>query len=665
MGGARRRKARRTPFVAAGIVGLVSLGAICAVPLFGAQDRVRDTKFKYRRGFYSAPFVQVIRSRTPGAKVRYTLDGTKPSETHGLGDTNVVAVPVETTTTLRAMAYKEGMLSTNVDTQTYIFLEDVLRQPAEVEGYPRPAIWEGSGFMTLDYEMDPEIVNHPAYRGEILAGLKSIPTLSLVMDKEDLFGERFRPGSQHLDLSTSGVYYGRPGSGPTKAASVELIYPEEPDKGFQIDCAVEANGTHGVKRALRLEFKSEYGPGKLRSTFLREAPLNGESATTTFDRLVLRSGSTRSWTNKNPDRTAFTRDQWIRDTQIAMSGIGSHGTFVHLYLNGLYWGLYNVAERPDAWFTSSYLGGEPEDWYAVNHRGSISGHEGRWLYLRGKLKNKDLRVLANYLELQEYLDVSAFADYMILAWYTRLDDWGPDRNWYGGNRNHPPSPLQFYMWDAEHSLFGGAGTPARVHPLYRRSAATDSWDMVGIWHSLVRSPDFMALFADRLYRHCFHGGALTEENAIGRWRRLNDHIRSAVIGESARWGDARESLGEATRTRDDSYLPEVERVVGLLTGNVPEFLRVLRDEGYYPSVDPPEIPADAGPDGRIRLVNPNPSGEVLFTLDGSDPRAAGGGVSPSARRAQTGHLQELGRGALLGMRVKNGDEWSALRRYPK
>jgi hypothetical protein len=587
--------------------------------------------------------------------VRYTIDGTAPSPTHGLGDANIVAVPIETTTTLRAMAYKEGMEPTNVDTQTYIFLRDVLRQPAEIEGYPRPTVWEGTGNLTLDYEMDPEIVNHPSYRKEILEGLVSIPSLSIVMDKEDLFGQKFRPGGKNLDLETSGVYYGRPGSGTTKPASVELLYPGEPERGFQIDCAIESNGSHSVKRAFRLEFKSEYGPGKLRSTFLREAPLNGDTATTTFDRLVVRSGNTRSWANRNPDRTAFTRDQWVRDTQIEMSGIGSRGLFVHLYLNGLYWGLYNVVERPDAWFTSSYEGGSRDDWHSVNHRGTVSGDPTRWNYLRGALKDKDMSVAANYRELQEYLDVENFADYMILAWYTRLDDWGPDRNWYGANRANPPGPFQFYMWDAEYSLFGGADPPARVHPLYRRDASTNSRSMVGIWHSVRRSPDFMTLFADRVYQHCFHGGPLTEERAIARWRLLNERITAAVIAESARWGDARKSLGEHTRTRDDSYLPEVERVVRLLTGNVARFLEVLRAEQYYPTIDPPEL-------SGTRLLNPNESGEIFFTLDGSDPRAPGGELSPAARRAENGEAVAREEGRTLMARVKSGAEWSALLR---
>ena len=50
----------------------------------------------------------------------------------------------------------------------------------------------------------------------------------------------------------------------------------------------------------------------------------------------------------------------------------------------------------------------------------------------------------NYRELTEYLDVTQFSDYLILAWYGRLDDWAPDRNWYAGHRTQPPEPALFF-----------------------------------------------------------------------------------------------------------------------------------------------------------------------------------------------------------------------------
>lgn len=638
---------------------ILPLLVVCAAflsPAPTAAEQVKDTRFKYGRGFYSAPFLQVIRSKTWGAKIRYTTDGSTPSETHGLGGDNPVAVRIETTTTLRAVAYKDGMEPTNVDTHTYIFVADVLRQPREIEGYPIIDIEERAGWVQMDYAMDPAIVNHPDYRDEIAAALKSIPTLSIVTDKEHLFGRVMAPDGRRYDYEKTGVYFGIRGRSMERPTSVELIYPGQPGKGFQIDCALEPNGTFSSKRALRLEFKRDYGPAKLVSSIFEDAPLNGDSAITEFDRIVLRSGNSRSWAKEDPAHAAFTRDQWFRDSQIEMSGIGSHGTFVHLYLNGLYWGLYNAVERPDAWFTSAHLGGERQDWHAVNHGGTLSGDSSRWDYLRGELKNKDMSDPKNYRELTDYLDVARFSDYLMLAWYGRLDDWARNRNWYAGNRNQPAEPALFFMWDTEYSWNAGAEPSARVHKFFRPDAFSAFPGMIGIWHSLTRSRDFMTLFADRVYKHCFHGGALTDASSIARWRRLNDFIDSAVIAESARWGDALAPIGQPTRTRDGSFRVEVERVIGMMSGNAEHFIKVLRQDRYYPTIDPPELDeAEAW-----RPVNPNRAGVIYYTLDGTDPRSPGGAVAPSALIAMDGDAIDVETGQPFKARIRTENEWSAL-----
>ena len=45
---------------------------------------------------------------------------------------------------------------------------------------------------------------------------------------------------------------------------------------------------------------------------------------------------------------------------------------MHLYLNGIYWGIYSVHERPDQHFTADYLGGEEEDWDVLKHTLTIA-----------------------------------------------------------------------------------------------------------------------------------------------------------------------------------------------------------------------------------------------------------------------------------------------------
>ena len=42
------------------------------------MEQVADTRFNYKRGFYSVGFTVVIQSETEGSLLRYTTDGSLP-----------------------------------------------------------------------------------------------------------------------------------------------------------------------------------------------------------------------------------------------------------------------------------------------------------------------------------------------------------------------------------------------------------------------------------------------------------------------------------------------------------------------------------------------------------------------------------------------------------
>ena len=101
--------------------------------------KVKDTNFKYGRGFFDAPFDEVITTETPGAIIIYTLDGSDPrySEntvsgtsplTVAIDPSSIMKRPKTPGVIVRAYAQKEGWNETNVDTQTYIFVESVKRK---------------------------------------------------------------------------------------------------------------------------------------------------------------------------------------------------------------------------------------------------------------------------------------------------------------------------------------------------------------------------------------------------------------------------------------------------------------------------------------------------------------------------------------------------------
>ncbi len=45
---------------------------------------------------------------------------------------------------------------------------------------------------------------------------------------------------------------------------------------------------------------------------------------------------------------------------MAMGNDGARGHYVHVYLNGMYWGIYNLHERPAAPFMEEYFGGDKD-----------------------------------------------------------------------------------------------------------------------------------------------------------------------------------------------------------------------------------------------------------------------------------------------------------------
>ena len=72
--------------------------------------------------------------------------------------------------TCGAAAFKAGYTPTDVDTETYVFLNDVIHQTGA--GLSDYATWGQAG---PDWAMDPDIVNSPTYSGQIQTALTSHP----------------------------------------------------------------------------------------------------------------------------------------------------------------------------------------------------------------------------------------------------------------------------------------------------------------------------------------------------------------------------------------------------------------------------------------------------------------------------------------------------------
>ncbi|MEM7384951.1 MAG: chitobiase/beta-hexosaminidase C-terminal domain-containing protein, partial [Verrucomicrobiota bacterium] len=626
------------------------------LPAQNDPQRVADTKISIDSGFQTESIEIDLTTATQDAVILYTTDGREPDPGNifsgPIGEVYAEPIFIDRTTILRVKAFKTGdLLPTNIDTRTYLFPQDVVDQPADIEGWPRPVLSTGQGTARHDYEMDPRVVGEDEQREAMIQSLMALPTMSLVVDPTTIW-----------DATGKGGFY----RGDTEeAVHVEILYPDTPGKTEHARGAVQGHSHDRLKRSLRLKFKTEFGDSKFRTDLLKKALHRPGDAPDRFDRLILRAGNNRSWARSwNPDKTAYTMDEWYRATQIAMSGYGARGAFVHLYLNGLYWGLYNLTERPDRWFTSEHFGGEVEDWFAISHGGDQGGNSDPWDQLLTAAR-ADLSQSDAYEEVRSRLDLSGFIDYLLLSWYINVTDW-PRNNWWAGIQTEPSGRARFFAWDGEWS-FGLGESPgtAWVHPDFRSTSRGGSAPTSVLWNALKKNADFMILVADRAHRHLLTpGGALSDAPSRERWQRLNQTIESAVLAESARWGDALSP--ERPRTVENDWRREVDRIDSLLQGNSSRLIDRLVEQDYYPDLEPPRISLESGlisPGRPIEVTNPNNKGTIYYTTDGSDPRSPGGGLSTTASEyeapLQTGSGLHL-RLRVLQKSIFGNETWTAL-----
>jgi hypothetical protein len=643
-----------------------------ANPPIDSLGIVADTRFDHDRGFYDAPFDLVISSATPGAQIRYTTDGTPPTATGGKLYTGPVRIAA--TTTVRAAAFKVGYVPSNVDTETYLFLDDVIRQsPNGVRPPGWPASW---GSNVVDYGMDPDVVNNVAYRDSLEDDLKSIPTFSIVMKLDDLFG-------------TSGIYSNPRNDGRAweRPASLELIYPDG-TKGFQSDIGLRVRGgfsrsTSNPKHGLRVFYRAEYGDAEL------NFPLFGPDGASHFDGFDLRTFNNYSWSFQGDARGTFLRDQVNRDLQLAMGQPAERGDYYHLYINGQYWGLYNTDERAEASYGATYFGGKPDD-YDVIKADNDSGNQVRatdgnltaWTDLYNTLKGTANITEATYQRIQgnnpdgtpnpDYpvlVDVDNLIDYNLVIFYGGNLD-APVSQFINNNaginnffavRNRDPATRQgfrFFIHDAEHTFldvntdrtgpFPSGATVATSNPHY-------------FFQRLESNPNFRLRVADHIQKQFFNGGPLSAQGVMNTFLRRKQEIDRAVVAESARWGDSKVTT---PLTRNANWLPEIQRIVGSYIpqrGNI--VVAQLAADGLWPTTPRPVFGKFGGTvaPGYQLTIRPESfpaPNTVYYTLDGSDPRLPNGSVSPAAS-AYAGPVV-IDQGVTVRARVLQGTTWSAM-----
>jgi len=231
----------------------------------------------------------------------------------------------------------------------------------------------------------------------------------------------------------------------------------------------------------------------------------------------------------------------------------------------------------------------------------------------------------NWDEIQKVLDVDNFIDWTLLCLSAGNVDLKNNGNWRAAGGGSENRPWHFYSWDGEHVL-------ENVHETGTRPSS----DPTGLFNYLDDIEEFRVRFGDRVHKHHFNGGALTPENNIQRWTIRTDELDLAVIAESARWGDYRRDVHRYSSgpyylyTKNEFWIPERDRLINqYFPARQDIALDHFRARGLYPRVDAPVFRINGYYKHGGSILTNNmlsmtaPTGTILYSLDGSDPRLPG------------------------------------------
>lgn len=654
-------------------------------PGYGNGDSVagfsENPQFSVPHGYYSTTQSVAISTPAAGAIIVYTTNGSTPQVDANLNVTNgtiyTSPLSIGVTTTVRARAFKLGFKPSYVSASSYIFVADVINQSPLGQVPPG---WAANGVngQSLDYGIDPDII---ALYGAsaVEQSLASLPAISISTDLSNLFNP------------TTGIYVNALNHGKSweRASTVELINPDG-SQGFEVKAGLRIRGGYSrndfePKHAFRLYFRSEYGDSKL------EYPLFGDDGTDEFDVLDLRTEQNYSWSAYGDVQNTFVREVFGRDTQRDMGEPYTRSNYYQLYIDGVYWGIYQTQERAQEDYAASYFGGSDEDYDVMKSGLSdvggtevAAGNDAAWhqLFTEAQALAANPTANANLFwtmqglnpdgtrnpNLPVLLDVDNLADYMLDIFYTGGFDTGLSQflgnnqanNWFGiYDHATADQGFQFFIHDNEHSLGAdqnvvhGSQNIDRTGPFNNGNQHNYAqYNPQYLHQDLMASPEYKQMFIDRVQKAFFNDGALTVTNDIARLMERVGEVDPAIISEAARWGDAKVAVPRNKTTWQteinwliNTYFPTRGTLV----------LGQLRNDGLFTFAGP-AFSQLGGSVPNFYPLSLTGSGTIYYTTDGSDPRLIGGGINPNAK-VYNGAIAISGT-TTVRTRALSGVQWS-------
>jgi len=355
--------------------------------------------FSASGGFYEEVFALQLSNANPLDHIRYTINGNRPT-----AQSPLYANPI----LLNESNYsKSDIYTIQISPDNLVFIPDSIQHCLVIRA---AAFDENDSCVSA-------VTTNSYFIRSLGCDTHGLPAVSLCADSLDLFdyergilvpGVFFDP----LDPNWTGNYYQR-GEEWERLSNIEFY--ELDNTGINQQAGLRTHGGNGRRyqqKCLKIYAREEYGKKRFRHKFFETIPQNN------FKHLVFKP-FVSSWNESGVNDHVCNQIA----SQLNLETLASRP--VLLYLNGEYWGIYYIHEKPDERYLQDHFGIDIDNvnimgnWVNVVDHGSPDNYFALYHWM----ETADLTQPEEYAYLETQIDVGNFIDYQIFELFSENSDW--------------------------------------------------------------------------------------------------------------------------------------------------------------------------------------------------------------------------------------------------
>ncbi len=485
-----------------------------------AASTLTVPEFSAEGGFYDVPFTLILSCET-GNTIYFTTDGSDP----------------RTSTT--ATVYTSGISiydNTN-DPNIYSAITAIT-----LGDYYPPQYKIDKGITIRAALKAPDggysnVVTNSYFVGKSASYYSKLKVISMVTDSSYLFHRdtgAYMIGSKYYEWRKSDDFvqydsgdvqnvtnYNTKGRESEFPVTIQVFENGKAVYSTNVGARISGNWSRShAQKSFRFYARKEYGDGNMDYSFFDElTDVNGEPIVS-FDKVTVRNGG-------NDYQELHFRDALIHNLtkDLAFDVMAAEPCI--LFINGEFWGFYQIREKTDGNYIESHYGIPKEDVAIIKNSEIEEGTETDLEEFRNFCiwaASADMSQEANYQQFCDSMDVQSLMDYVAVETYINNADWakGYGNNWQAWRARtiNPELPKadgkwRFILYDTEYSsgLYGQMETQYDYDLLNYMDAGDTDFNIPDIVRNLCTNPAFLQAFYDnyvRIMESCFDPNLVCE-----------------------------------------------------------------------------------------------------------------------------------------------------------